>query len=60
MKILSSNHVFIKEAEMKSQMKDAQESLASFEEKNQPTNDTYKSVDQDGVRVGPMNDKFLK
>ena len=32
--ILSSNHVFVKEARIKSQMKDAQKSPASFEEGN--------------------------
>ena len=41
-------------------MKDDKKSPTSFEKGNQPTNDTYKSVDQDGVRVGPINSKFLK
>ena len=41
-------------------MKDDKKSPTSFEKGNQPTNDTYKSVDQDGVIVCHVNGKFLK
>ena len=61
MEILSSNHLSIEETgKKKSQMKDAQKSPTSFEKGNQPINNTYKSIDQNGVRVGLINSMFLK